>query len=318
MSYTALGEESASEALAKECYNKVKDSDWETKAGRERGTKDAANCAGEGVCAYYTAGASTEYGGGICGTVAEKLAEGVITLWNNIFGDNEELEAYYRRRKETAFMWARMRDVQKFDAVYGSMWTAAASSLVAYAHAHLPAYRARELGALPCKNYPLFGPHPQGGSEYITDADGKPLDGFACSAMNGAGMLLWKHGAATRTVRGVQAPASVFADAEDHLRCNTGTALERARCYEALMLSVADRWTRNLEVAFAKARAQLIAEVAAYRMAQDAGTAQWRARNEAIAAEHRQALAQQRTRVVLGLAILGAGAYGAYKLRGAR
>lgn len=115
MAYVALGAEVAFdyEGSAKKCATAA-NVDWDTKAGREKGTTDAASCAAEAACAYVSGGA-TLAAGGICGTIGGKIVGTAIGVWNSLFGDEEAQRKERERQRQAAHDLANTARIHELD-----------------------------------------------------------------------------------------------------------------------------------------------------------------------------------------------------------
>lgn len=90
--------------VAEKCLDEVKGADLDTKSGREEAFKTGAECAADGYCASYGVPP------GICGPIAGWIAEGITDVWNDIFGNEEEWEAYRERQAaHAAWNFARTK-----------------------------------------------------------------------------------------------------------------------------------------------------------------------------------------------------------------
>lgn len=109
MTYRALGADAGN--IAEDCARKVSsDADYDTKAGREKAAKDAAECAADGACAVY------KVPPGLCGPVARSIMGGAINIWNSLFGNQEEWEQYYRDQAYVKRLFAQVEAAQAMDA----------------------------------------------------------------------------------------------------------------------------------------------------------------------------------------------------------
>jgi hypothetical protein len=131
------------EATAEKCATVASSSgDWDTKAGREEGTKAAANCAAEAACAYFTGGASTA-AGGLCGEIGEIVVGWAIDIWNDLFGNEEEQQAERERLRQQAAWLASEAQVQTLDHIIASAYGESEARLQAFHDEILPSERGK-------------------------------------------------------------------------------------------------------------------------------------------------------------------------------
>jgi hypothetical protein len=301
---------------AEDCINAA-DVDWSEKSGREEGAESVGACAAEAVCAYFTAGASTQGPwAGLCGTVGGEVAKALVDTWNALFGNEEEWEEYRRRKAEVAAHFASMGAADLFDTSYKALFSDAAARLVTYAHTYLPALRAIELGSMPCSKQRIDAGERMtpGGPVVLKEA----IDFYVCQRDHGAAALLGRYGAAIRkvdrvvdgSVRKVVEPASVLAQGMTY--CQRGTTGERTACIYSYLEAAAGlgskpSWIEQLGQAEAQAKAQLIAEATAFKIGNMARyeegmkkMSEWRESFERDRAAHRR-------RALMGAAVGAAG-----------
>ena len=109
-------EDSAAKGAVVDC-SKAYASDLDTKAGREEAFKNTAKCSAEAACEIYSHGAIPP---GVCGTAVGPFVQGVVQVWNSIFGDNEEAERARIRDANTAKYFQMLDKLFVMDAAWAA------------------------------------------------------------------------------------------------------------------------------------------------------------------------------------------------------
>lgn len=137
---TGLGDAAAD--AVKKCGTQLKDSDLESKAGREKSVTTASECAADAICAFYSKGNIPP---GVCGPIGGAVAKEVIKVWNSVFGDDSAQREALRKQKESAAYFAQLANVIETDKAMGAARLKLVAALIGL-HDQLIPGRKGELG----------------------------------------------------------------------------------------------------------------------------------------------------------------------------